>query len=94
MSYAAAAKGPSSQNRLTPPRPAISPEAQEKEIFISMKNASKDTPILCPSPTELTKRCNLLLSTFFLDLENGGIDMPSVLHSTSRLPNRDRKSVV
>ena len=40
MSYATAAKGPLSQNRLMPPRPAISPEAQEKEVFISMKNAS------------------------------------------------------
>ena len=52
-----------------------------------MKNASKDAPILHHFPTELTKRCNLLLSTFFRDPKNGSIDMPSVLHSTSRLPN-------
>ena len=87
MSYAAAAKGPASQNRLTPPRPTISPEAQEKEVFISMKNTSKYPPLLHHSPLELTKKCNLLLSTFFRDPENGGIDMPSALRSTSRLPN-------
>src|SRR6266481_2865036 len=40
--YASAAHGTVSQNCPTPPRPATSPKAQEKEIFISMKNMSQD----------------------------------------------------
>ena len=55
-SYAAAAhrQGPSPPTRLTPPRPAPSPETQEKEIFISMKNATKDAPLTHLPATELT----------------------------------------
>ena len=38
----------------TPPRLAPSPDTQEKEIFISMKNATKDAPLTCLPATELT----------------------------------------
>src|SRR6266481_2805575 len=75
--YASAARCTVSQNRPTPPRPATSPEAQEKEIFISMKNMSKDAPFQRLPVTELTARCNVLLSAHFRDPENGGIDMPT-----------------
>src|SRR6266481_3230348 len=85
--YASAARGTVSQNCPTPPRPATSPEAQEKEIFISMKNTSKDAPFRRLPVTELTARCNVLLSAHFRDPENGGIDIPNALWSMSRLPN-------
>jgi len=52
---------------LPPPRPAISPKTQEKDIFISMKNATRDAPFSCILATKLTIRCSTFLSAFFHD---------------------------
>ena len=71
----------------TLPRPATSPEVQEKEIFISMQNVSKDAPICKLPATELITRLNMLLTAHFKDPNNGGIDMLNALYSTSQLPN-------
>ena len=89
LSYTAAAHGhgPALPTRLTPHRPIASPETQEKEIFISMKNANRDAPFFRFPVTELTAHCSALPSAFFKDPKNGGIDMPSALHGSSCLPN-------
>jgi len=89
MSYATAAQGhsPAPPTRLTPPRPTSSPGTQDKEIFIAMKNASKDTPLLRVPATELTTQCSALLSAYFCDPSTGGIPMPDPLRSSSHLPN-------
>jgi len=86
-SYATAAHGPASQTRTLPPKPATSPEAQEKDIFISMRNMSKDAPFRKIPATDLTPRLNTLLSTYFRDPKNGRVDMPVSMCSTSHLPN-------
>ena len=87
LSYASAAHGLPSHSRSTPPKPAASPKVQEKEIFISMRNMSKDAPIHKLPATELMTRLNMLLSAHFIDPDNGGINMLNALHSTSQLPN-------
>ena len=51
---------------------------QEKDIFISMKNTNKDAPILLMPATELTTKCNTLLSTFHKPM-NGRITMQDAL---------------
>ena len=52
-----------------------------------MKNANRDAPFFRFPATELTACCSALLSDFFKDPKNGGIDMPSALRGSSRLPN-------
>ena len=62
MSYTSAAWASVPSNCLTPPKRAPSPEMQEKEVFISMKNTSRDAPIWRLPALELTARFNTLLS--------------------------------
>ena len=39
--------------------------------------------------TELTGKCNTLLTEFFKDPKNGGLDIDTPLRSTSKLPNNN-----
>ena len=52
-----------------------------------MKNATKEAPLTCLPATELTSQCNTFLSAFFCNPENGAINMPNALKSSSCLPN-------
>ena len=87
LSYTSAACSLPSRSCSTLPKPAASPKVQEKEIFISMWNVSKDAPICKLPATELTTRLNMLLLAHFKDPDNSRIDMPNALRSSSWLPN-------
>ena len=89
VSFADMVKAPASSMRMAVSRPLPSAEAQEKDIFVSLKNASPGSTFVTTLVTELTGKCNELLTMFFKDPKNGGIDLPSLLRSTSRLPNNN-----
>ena len=75
--------------RAAAPRPPPSAETQEKEIFVSLKNADASSPFVAAPATELTGKCNALLTEFFRDPKNGGLNIDSPLRSTSKLPNNN-----
>ena len=52
-----------------------------------MKNANREAPFFRFPAMEQMAHCSTLLSAFFKNPKNGGIDMPSALHGSSRLPN-------
>ena len=75
--------------RTAAPKPPPSAEAQEKEIFVSLKNTNTSSPFVVAPATELTSKCNTLLTDFFRDPKNGGFNVDSPLCSTSKLPNNN-----
>ena len=75
--------------RTATPRPPPSAEAQEKEIFISLKNVNTSSLFVVAPAMELTSKCNVLLMDFFRDPKKGGLNVNSPLHSTSKLPNNN-----
>jgi hypothetical protein len=66
-SYAAAAKRGLGGTPLqaAPPRQKVLAELQEKQIFISTKNVSRDAPFLKWEPAIVTRYCNDIIANFF-----------------------------
>jgi len=62
-------------------KPTASAKAQEKEIFISLKNANKASSFISTLVTTLTNKFNEMLSEFFKDPANGGLDIPAPVQS-------------
>ena len=75
--------------RAAAPRPPPSTEAQEKEIFVSLKNTDASSPFVAAPAMELTGKCSTLLTEFFRDPKNGGLNINSPPHSTFKLPNNN-----
>jgi hypothetical protein len=63
---------------------APSPELQEKQIFISMRNAERSAEVSTLPASDLTPFCNRLLTKFFAQPSNGGLTIMTPLRGTSR----------
>ena len=64
-------------------KPVASTEAQESDIFVSLKNTDKNSIFVTVSPTTLIDRLNQLLAEYFRNPSNGGLDFPALICSTS-----------
>ena len=60
---------------------------QERDIFVSLKNADKNSIFISSLHTTLTDKLNELLAVFFKSPSNGGLDIQAPNHSTSQLAN-------
>src|SRR5882672_4737389 len=68
-------------------KPTVSANTQERDIFVLLKNTNKSSPFTLAPATTLTDKANILLSEYFKNPSNGGLDILAQVHSTSHLAN-------
>jgi len=85
--YASATRGLTEPFHPLTMKPVASTEAQERDIFVSLKNTDKNSTFIMAPPTTLTDKLIELLAEYFRNPSNGGLDVPMPIRSTSRLAN-------
>jgi len=83
LTYANAARSSTEAFQPHTNKPTASADMQEKDIFVLLKNSNKSSLFTLALDTTLTDKANVLLSEYFKNTLNGGLDIPTPVHSTS-----------